>query len=81
MSTQTEDSHLGSGCGIMQNNSTKSEGSQRLPDEFTVFQAEIMAIRIAKLDLASQLTQQDRYINYFSDSRAAIQALSSSTVI
>ena len=56
------------------------EGNKRLPDESTVFQAELMAIQMAMLDLAGILKEGDRYIKIFSDSRAAIQALNSAVV-
>ena len=39
-----------------------------------------MAIQIPMIDLAGILKEQDNYINIFSDSRAAIQALNSTTV-
>ena len=39
-----------------------------------------MAIRMAMLDIAGNLTEQDRFIKLFSDSKAATQALNSSTV-
>ena len=32
------------------------------------------------IELANKITEQDRYVKLFSDSRAAIQALNSSTV-
>ena len=50
-------------------------GSRRLQDEATVFQAELMVIKMAMLTLAGQLQDIDRYVKRFSDSRAAIQAL------
>ena len=39
-----------------------------------------MAIKLAMLDLAGNLTPEDRYVKVFSDSRSSIQALNSSTV-
>ena len=56
------------------------EGSRRIQDEATVFQAEIMAIKMAMEALESNLQPEDRYIKIFSDSQAAIRALNSSTV-
>ena len=52
----------------------------RLPDESTVFQAELMAIKKAMYDLARIITEQERYVKIFSDSRAAIMALNSTIV-
>ena len=72
--------HTGSGYVIIRGGNTIKEGSRRLPDEATVFQAELMAIQIAMLDLAGILNDNDSYVKIFSDSRAAIQALNSSTV-
>ena len=48
------------------------DGSRRLPDESTVFQAELMTMS----DLVDILLRDsDRYIKIFFDSRTAIQAL------
>ena len=51
-----------------------------LPNEATVFQAELMAIELAMFDLAGQLEDSDRYVKIFSDSRAAVHALKSQFV-
>ena len=53
------------------------EGKKRLPDEATVFQAELMAIKMAMFDLGGSFGNEDRYVKLFSDSRSAIQALNS----
>ena len=74
------DQHVGSGYSIMRGNEIIIEGSVRLPNESTAFQVELFAIRKAMLEVSGHLTIQDRYIKLFSDSRAAIQALNSSTV-
>ena len=55
-------------------------GSRRLPDEATVFQAELMAIKLAMFDSAGQLQEDDRYVKLFSASRADIQALNSNII-
>ena len=60
----------------MRGNQVILEGKRRLPDEATVFQAELMAM----FDLAGSLRNEDRNVKLFSDSRSAIQALNSSTV-
>ena len=64
----------------MRGNEVILEGKKRLPDEATVFQAELMAIKMAMFDLAGSLGNEDRYVKLFSDLRSAIQALNSSTV-
>ena len=74
------DNHVGSGYTIIKTNSTYIEGSRRLPDEATVFQVELMAIKIAMFDLAGKIDESERYAKIFSDSRAAIQALNSEVV-
>ena len=74
------DRHTGSGYAILRGKELVKEGNKRLPDESTVFQAELMAIQMAMLDLAGLLKEGDRYIKIFSDSRAAIQALNSAVV-
>ena len=74
------DTHTGSGYVILRGKELIIEGNRRLPDEATVFQAEIMAIQLAMLDIAGILKEGDRYIKIFSDSRAAIQALNSAIV-
>ena len=72
--------HVGAGFSIMRGNEVILEGKRRLPDEATVFQAELMAIKMAMFDLAGSLGNEDRYVKLFSDLRSAIQALNSSTV-
>ena len=72
--------HVGSGWTIIKANNIYIEGSRRLPDEATVFQAELMAIKLAMYELAGKLEALDRYIKVFSDSRAAIQALNSAII-
>ena len=72
--------HVGAGYSITKGQQIITEGKRRLPDEATVFQAELMAIKLAMLDLAGNLGVNDRYVKVFSDSRSAIQALNSSTV-
>ena len=74
------DSHTGSGYVILKGNEVIKESMKRLPDKATVFQAELMAIQMAMLDITGILSATDRYIKNFSDSRAAIQALHSATV-
>ena len=71
------DQHVGSGFAIYQGKSLISTGSRRLPFESTVFQAEILAIRIAMIRLNEILQPQDQYIKLFCDSQAAIQAINS----
>ena len=72
--------HVGAGYSIMRGKHVILEGKRRLPDESTVFQAELMAIKMAMFDLVGYLEPEDRYIKLFSDSRSAIQALNSNTV-
>ena len=77
--SKTKD-HVGAGFSIMRGSQVILEGKKRLPDEATVFQAELMAIKMAMFDLAGSLGNEDRYVKLFSDSRSAIQALNSNTV-
>ena len=72
--------HRGLGYTIIKGNNTVKEGSRRLPNENTVFQAELMAIKLAMEDLEPILTEQDRYLKIFSDSQAAIQGLNSNSI-
>ena len=72
--------HVGAGFSIMRGNQVILEGKRRLPDEATVFEAELMAKKMAMFDLAGCLINEDRYVKLSSDSRSAIQALNSSTV-
>ena len=72
--------HTGSGYAMIRGGNIFKEGSRRLPDETTVFQAELMAIQMAMIDLAGTINEGDNYVKIFSDSRAAIQALNASTV-
>ena len=72
--------HTGTGYVVVRGNEIVEEGKRRLPDESTVFKAELMAIQMAMLDIAGILQEGDRYIKIFSDSRAAIQALHSTIV-
>ena len=65
---------------LKKSNDIFKEGSKRLPNECTVSQAEIMAIKMAMVELVANPSEDDSYIKIFSDSRAAIQALNNSTV-
>ena len=65
---------------VIKENETILEGSQRLPDEATIFQAELMVIRIKMLDLPGHLDEQDQFVKLFTNSRAAIQVLNNSSV-
>ena len=69
--------HTGSGFAIYRRNQLITTGSRRLPLESTVFQAEILAIRLAMIRLNEILQTQDQYIKFFTDSQASIQALNS----
>ena len=50
------------------------------PGESTVFQAEIMAIKMSMIDLTGRLHADDNFMKLFSASQAAVWALNSSTV-
>ena len=49
--------HTGLGCVISRGKEIIKEGNKRLPDGSTVYQAELMAIQIAMLDLAGILNE------------------------
>ena len=74
------DFQVGLGFTIMKGTNTLIEGAKRLPDKTMVFQAELTAFKLAMHAIADKLTDQDRYVKLFSDSRAAIQVLNSSTL-
>ena len=69
------DQHVGSGFAIYRGKTLITTGSRRLPFESTVFQAEILAIKIAMIRLNEILQPTDQYIKLFCDSQAAIQAI------
>ena len=72
--------HVGSGYTIKRGSNTVVENSYKLPNDCTVFQAEIYAIKMAMQELNGHILNSDKYIKIFSDSRAAIQALDSNIV-
>ena len=65
----------GAGYVIYNNRSQAASGFLRLPDHATVFQAEITAVDAAANALAALPTTNIRYVKFFIDSQAAIQAL------
>ena len=69
--------HVGAGFTIRRGNNTMVENSYKLPNDCTVFQAEIYAIKMAMQSFNDHILHSDAYIKVFSDSRAAIQALNS----
>ena len=53
------DSHTGAGYVIIKGTTTIKEGMRRLPDEATVFQAELMAIQMTMVDLSGIIKTED----------------------
>ena len=73
---------LGSGSGFVIIKGKKDilyTESINLPDNATIFQAELIAIREAATYLINTMTQKQHYIKIFCDSQAALQALAKNT--
>ena len=69
------DEHVGSGYVIYKHEREIESNSTRLSTDITVFQAEVLAIKLAVSNYLCNKSINDRYIKIFSDSQAAIQAL------
>jgi ribonuclease HI len=69
------ENHVGAGYVIMHLSNKIAEGSYRLPEDTTVFMAEVYAINRAAKHLKEVWEDSMRYVKIFSDSRAAIMAL------
>ena len=67
--------HVGLGFVKYRNGIEIATNSTRLPDYCTVFQGEVLAIKLATIELTNILTPTDRFIKLFSDSRAALLSL------
>ena len=52
----------------------------RLPDYTTVYPPEVLAIRLAMVEVRQHLGEEDRYIKIFSDSQAALKSLAKNKV-
>ena len=74
------DEHIGCGFTISRYNTEIAADSIRLPDYATVYQAEVMAIRLAMIEVRQHLTDEDKYIKLFSDSQAALKSLAKNKV-
>ena len=74
------DKHTGCGFTINRLNMEIAADSIRLPDYTTVYQAEVLAIRLAMIEVRQHLREEDRYIKIFSDSQAALKSLAKSKV-
>ena len=61
------DEHTGCGFTINQYNTKIAADSIRLPDYTTVYQAEVLAIRLSMIEVRQHLKEEDRYIKIFSD--------------
>ena len=74
------DEHTGCGFTISRYNDEIAADSIRLPDYTTVYQAEVIAIRLAMIEVRQHLREEDRYIKLFSDSQAALKSLANNKV-
>ena len=70
------DDHVGSGYVIYHGNIEFAYNSVRLSDEMTVFQAEVAAIKLAVEYLIENFVSGTKFVKLFSDSQAALLALS-----
>ena len=75
------DEHTGCGFTIIRHNKEIAADSIRLPDYTTVYQAEVIAIRLAMIEVRQHLREDDRYIKVFSDSQAALKSLAKNKVV
>ena len=67
--------HTGCGFTICRYNTEIASDSIRLPDYTTLYQAEVLAIYMAMIEVRQHLGEEDRYIKIFSDSQAATKSL------
>ena len=74
------DEHTGCGFTISRYNTEIAADSIRLPDYTTVYQAEVLAIRLAMIEVRQHLTEEDRYVKIFSDSQAALKSLAKNKI-
>ena len=74
------DEHTGAGFVIYTNNSEAEFDSVRLPDYGTVFQGEMLAIKLAAERCYEKLAPGTKYIKLFSDSQAALKSLNKPNV-
>ena len=74
------DEHTGCGFTINRYNTEIAADSIRLPDYTTVYQAEVLAIRLAMIEVRQHLGEEDRYIKIFSDSPAALKSFAKNKV-
>ena len=70
-----EDGRVGAGWAISRGDEIVGEGSLRLNDEATVFQAEVVAIREALVWLNTSKKYKESSVCIWSDSKAAISAI------
>ena len=74
--SKTED-HVGTGYVIYKQGAEIHTNSTRLPNKNTVYQAEVLAIKLAVHKLLEIKVEKDRFVKNFSDSQAALKALNS----
>ena len=67
------DEHVGCGYVIYKGQVEIAADSIRLPEYVTVYQAEVLAMKLAAEEAAEILTPNDLYIKNFSDSQAALK--------
>ena len=72
--SKTEE-HVGSGYVIYHKGEELTNESIRLEEEITVYQAEVLAIKLAVQKLLSIKTQDLKFVKIFSDSQAALRSL------
>ena len=72
--------HTGRGFTIFRYNTEIAADYIRLPDYTTVYQAEVLAIRLAMTEVRQHLEADDRFIKIFSDSQAALKYLAENKV-
>ena len=72
--SKTEE-HVGSGYVIYYKEEELTSESIRLEEEITVYQAEVLAIKLAAQKMISIKTPEQKYIKIFSDSQAALRSL------
>ena len=60
--------HIGSGFVIYKNGNEINTNTTRLPEYCSVFQGEVLAIKLAAEELVNVITKEDKYIKLCSDS-------------
>ena len=66
---------MGSGYVIYHKGEELANESIRLEEEITVYQAEVLAIKVATQKMLSIMTPELKFVKIFSDSQAALRSL------